>query len=58
MESFPPIGRAVIATDAAEFCGTVEAELEAKSYVESVSCQPWQERDGGNPDTPVTTTAE
>ncbi len=58
MESFPPIGGAVLETDAAEFCGTIEAELEAKSYVESASCQPWQERDGGNPDTPVTTTAE
>ncbi len=54
MESFPPVGRAVLATDAAEFCGTVEAELEAKGYVDDVTCGPWEEKDIGEPDTPVT----
>lgn len=39
MESFPPIGRALLATDAPDFCQTVEAELEAKSYVDDVSCR-------------------
>jgi hypothetical protein len=40
MESFPPVGRASLATDVPDFCQTVEAELEAKSYVDEVSCQP------------------
>lgn len=40
MESFPPIGRALLATNAPDFCRTVEAELEAKSYVDGVSCRP------------------
>lgn len=39
MESFPPIGRALLATDAPDFCQTVEAELQAKSYVDDVSCR-------------------
>jgi hypothetical protein len=39
MESFPPVGRALLATDAPDFCQTVEAELEAKSYVDDVSCR-------------------
>ena len=40
MESWPPIGRALLATEVADFCQTVEAELEAKSYVDDVSCGP------------------
>jgi hypothetical protein len=40
MESWPPIGRAVLTTDVADFCQTVEAELEAKSYIDDVSCGP------------------
>jgi hypothetical protein len=40
MESFPPIGRAMLATNAPDFCQTVEAELEAKSHVDRVSCRP------------------
>lgn len=40
MESFPPVGRASLATDVPDFCQTVEAELEAKSYVDGVSCRP------------------
>lgn len=38
-ESFPPIGRAFLETDAADFCPTVEAELEAKTYVRDVTCE-------------------
>ena len=38
-ESFPPTGVATLATDAEDFCATVETELEARPYVESVSCQ-------------------
>lgn len=38
-ESFPPTARAFLKTDAADFCPTVEAEVEAKSYVEDVLCQ-------------------
>ena len=55
MERFPPIGRAVLATDAPDFCQTVETELGAKSYVLGVSCQPWQEPDQADPDAPVST---
>ncbi len=55
MEIFPPIGRAVLATDAPDFCPTVEAALEAKSYVDGASCQPWQEPDQAEPDAPVST---
>ncbi len=40
MESWPPIGRALLTTDVADFCQTVEAELEAKSYIDHVSCGP------------------
>jgi hypothetical protein len=58
MEIFPPVGRAVLATDAPDFCQTVEAQLEAKSYVNSVSCQPWQEPDQADPDAPVSTDNE
>lgn len=38
-ESFPPTGRAFLETDAADFCPTVEAELEAKTYVQDVTCK-------------------
>ncbi len=55
MEIFPPIGRAVLATDAPDLCQTVEAKLEAKSYVNSVSCRPWQGPDQAEPDAPVST---
>ena len=50
MESWPPIGRALLATDVADFCQTVEAELEAKSYIDDVSCGPVEP---GPPPTPA-----
>jgi hypothetical protein len=40
MESFPPIGHAVLTIDATDFCPTVEAELETRSYIEDISCGP------------------
>ncbi len=63
MEIFPPVGRAVLVTDgyvgrpgdAPDFCTTVKAALEAESYVDSASCQPWQEPDQAEPDAPVST---
>ena len=55
MEIFPPIGLAVLTTDATGFCQTVKPALEAKSYVNSVSCRPWQEPDQADPDAPVST---
>ena len=55
MEIFPPIGRAVVTTEAAAFCPTVEAALEAKSYVDEVSCGPQVEPDQAEPDAPVST---
>ncbi len=55
MESWPPIGRALLTTEVADFCQTVEAELEAKSYIDDVSCGPVEpgppptdEPDGGD----------
>jgi hypothetical protein len=39
MESFPPIGRALLETHAPDFCQTVQAELEAKTYIDDVSCR-------------------
>ena len=38
LESWPPIGIYVLEADAPDFCRTVEAQLEAKSYVDYVSC--------------------
>ena len=55
LEIFPPIGRAVVTTEATDFCQTVEAELGAKSYVDAVSCGPHVETDQADPDAPVST---
>jgi hypothetical protein len=55
MESFPPVGGAILNVDADDFCRTVEADLEAASYVEAVSCQPWEEADGEAPDDTIST---
>jgi len=53
-ESFPPIGRAVLTTDASDFCSTIETDLEAKTYVQSVVCQKWEEPDTSlSPEEPV-----
>ncbi len=54
-EIFPPIGHAVLATDAPDFCPTVKAALEAERYVDGASCRPWQEPDQAEPDAPVST---
>lgn len=54
-ESFPPIGRAFLTSDAADFCSTIEAELEAKPYVREVQCEEQKESpQSSNPDQPVT----
>ncbi len=55
MEIFPPIGRAVLTTDATGFCPTLKATLEAESYVDGASCRLWQEPDQAEPDAPVST---
>ncbi len=55
LEIFPPIGRAVVTTEAAGFCQTVEAELRVKSYVDEVSCGPQVETGQADPDEPVST---
>ena len=54
MEIFPPIGSATLSSDVPEFCQTVVAQLEAKSYVADASCEPWQPVDLDDPDAPVT----
>ncbi len=58
LEIFPPIGSATLETDTANFCETVEAELQAKSYVRSVVCSIAADADGGDadPDAPVAAT--
>jgi hypothetical protein len=53
MESFPPVGRALLATDAPDFCQTVEAQLEAESYVDGVTCEPWADVGEVDLDAPV-----
>jgi hypothetical protein len=54
-ESFPPTGRAFLATAAPDFCPTIEAELEAKTYVDDVLCEEWEEAPpSSDPDEPVT----
>ena len=58
IEIFPPIGRAVLTTDATGFCPTLKAALEAESYVDGASCQPWQEPDQAEPDAPVSTDSD
>ncbi|MCH8346452.1 MAG: hypothetical protein IIC87_05930 [Chloroflexi bacterium] len=55
LEISPPIGRAVLATDAPGFCPTVMEALGAASYVDGVSCRPWQEPNQAEPDAPVST---
>ena len=55
MESFPPVGRAVLATDAPGFCQTVQAQLEAKTYIDKVTCEPWVDSGEVDPDAPVST---
>ncbi len=40
LESFPPIGHVTLATDASNFCQTVEQELEGKEYIDGISCGP------------------
>ncbi len=53
MEIFPLIGRASVSTDAPQFCETAQAELAARSYVESVTCEPATDGSAANPDAPV-----
>lgn len=55
MEIFPPIGSAVMTADASDFCETMVADLEAKSYIDSASCGPWTGGGGGDGDDPVST---
>ena len=55
MESFPPVGRAVMEVEVSDFCRTVETELGAKSYASDVSCGPHVETDQADPDAPVST---
>ena len=55
MEMFPPVGRAAMAADTSGFCSALVAELEARSYVNDVTCRPWAGGGGAEPDVPVTT---
>ena len=55
LERFPPQGSAIVETAEAGFCTVIVAELEAKSYVSSVSCDQWTPA-GDDGDDPVSTT--
>ncbi len=55
LEIFPPIGRAVVTTETADFCQTVETELGARSYVDDVSCGKYVDILPADPDEPVST---
>ncbi len=55
MEMFPPVGRALMAAEASDFCQTVETAVGGKSYVDDVSCQPSERGDAADPDVPVST---
>jgi len=57
-ESFPPTGDATLVVDDDGFCDEIVAELEAKSYVDSVDCGPPPEPTGGDPDEPVSSDDE
>jgi hypothetical protein len=52
-ESFPPTGVAMLRTDAEDFCATVVAELESRTYISSVNCREATDVPVGNPDAPV-----
>ena len=54
-ESFPPTGVATLRTDAEDFCATVKSGLEAKSYIDDVTCrEAGEEIPVSSPDQPVT----
>lgn len=55
LESFPPQGSAIIESDDEDVCDEVEAALEEKAYVGSVSCVPYTEPDPDAGDEPVST---
>ena len=52
-ESFPPTGVATLSTNAKEFCTTIEAELESRSYISSVDCSQVSDAPVESPDAPV-----
>jgi hypothetical protein len=52
-ESFPPTGVATLSTDEDDFCPTVVAELESRSYVRSVDCREASDEPVESPDAPV-----
>ena len=55
LEIFPPIGSVLLTLETSDECSTIEAQLEAESYVSDVTCSPWQPNGEVNdPDAPVT----
>jgi hypothetical protein len=55
-ESFPPTGVGTVKSDRDDFCATVEAELESRSYVDSVDCTEANDAPVSSPDAPVEST--
>lgn len=55
LESFPPQGAAIIESDDEGVCDAVEAAFEGKTYVRTVSCQPYVPLTDGSGDEPVST---
>jgi hypothetical protein len=58
MESWPPVGRALLATDAPDFCRTVEAQLERNTYIDGVTCELWDDVGEVDPDAPVSSSRD
>ena len=42
LEIFPPIGSVTLTLETSDECWTIETQLEAKSYVDGVTCESWQ----------------
>ena len=57
LEIFPPIGSATMTAEI-DVCPTIEADLEAETYVRAVSCEEYQVIDVANPDEPVVDPAD
>lgn len=53
LEIFPPIGRAIVETDAADFCSSARERLEPVHGVAGVSCRPHEADGPADPDAPV-----
>jgi len=56
LETFPPIGRAMLRSNVAGFCGSVQAKFDSIPGVEGVTCRLATAPVPGSPDAPVSST--